>query len=138
MQCWALHRIREKPVMASASVDSISPSSGPADGNSTVIITGVGFAGVTSVAFGPLAASDFTVDSDSQITALSPPADFSGAALVRVTSPAGTSDPNPATQFTYLTDVPVGNWNPPAGINRVKVWLNAFIPHDVPGKTETV
>ena len=49
---------------------SFSPSSGPA--STSVVITGRSFTGATRVFFGDLAAASFTVDSDTQITAVVP------------------------------------------------------------------
>ncbi len=58
-------------------ISSISPNRGPATGGTTVVLTGSGFTGpegnVSSVSFGIASASTFTVDSDTQITVVSPP-----------------------------------------------------------------
>jgi hypothetical protein len=80
-------------------VTSISPTSGPAGGGTTVTVTGLNFTGATSVNFGRTAAASFTVNSNTQITAASPPG--TGTADVTVTNPAGTSATTPADQFTY-------------------------------------
>jgi hypothetical protein len=53
-------------------VSSCTPSTGPAAGGTTVIITGTGLTDVTSVQFGSVTATSFTVDSDTQITAVTP------------------------------------------------------------------
>jgi len=82
-------------VPAGPTVSSISPTSGPAAGGTSVTITGAGFTGGTSVSFGSTAASDFKVDSDTQITATSPAG--SGTVDVSVTTPNGTA----SAQFTY-------------------------------------
>lgn len=79
----------------SPTVSKISPSSGPAAGGTSVIITGTGFTGATGVSFGGTAASGFTVDSDTQITATSPAG--SGMVTLTVTTPNGTA----SAQFTY-------------------------------------
>jgi hypothetical protein len=65
-----------------------------------VIITGTGFTGATGVSFGGTAASSFTVDSDTQITAVSPAG--TGTGDITVTTAAGTSTTNSNDQFTYL------------------------------------
>jgi IPT/TIG domain len=74
-----------------------------------VTITGSNFTGATAVTFsgpeGTLAAQSFTVNSSTQITALTP-AGFTDAVDVTVTTPAGTSATNPADQFTYAPLVP--------------------------------
>jgi len=81
-------------------VSGISPNSGPAAGGTNVTITGAGFTGAIGVSFGSNAASSFTVDSDTQITAISP-AGNSGPVDVTVTTPTGTSATGAADQFTY-------------------------------------
>ena len=80
------------------SVSGVSPNAGPVDGGSSVTIAGAGFTGATEVDFGGVAA-DFVVDSDSSITAVSPPG--AGAVDVTVTTPGGTSGTTADDQFTY-------------------------------------
>ncbi|HWC35169.1 MAG TPA: IPT/TIG domain-containing protein [Mycobacteriales bacterium] len=81
-------------------VTAISPTSGPTAGGTTVVITGTGFTGATAVSFGTTAATSFTVDSDTQITAVSP---AHGAAVVNVfvTTAYGKSATVAADKFTY-------------------------------------
>jgi hypothetical protein len=81
-------------------VASISPTSGPATGGTTVTISGSNFTSATAVNFGANLATTFSVDSDIQITAVSPPGRVP-AAPVTVTSPGGTSDVNSAATFSY-------------------------------------
>ncbi len=76
-------------------VSGINPKSGPEAGSTSVTITGTGFTDATGVSFGSTAASGFTVDSDTQITATSPAG--SGTVDVTVTTPNGTA----SAQFTY-------------------------------------
>jgi hypothetical protein len=54
-------------------ITGLNPNSGPATGGTSVIITGRHFTGATAVMFGANPATSFTVDSDTQITAISPP-----------------------------------------------------------------
>ena len=84
-------------------VSSISPTSGPATGGTTVTIRGSGFTGASKVLFGPTA-SNFTVNSDTQITVVSPAG--SGTVHVTVITPGGTSVTSNADQFTYLAVPP--------------------------------
>lgn len=86
-------------------VAGISPDSGPAAGASSVTITGSYLAGATAVLFGGMPAAGFTVDSDAQITAISPAG--SGTVDVRVTTAAGTSASGAADRFTYRVPVTV-------------------------------
>jgi hypothetical protein len=84
---------------ATVSVTGINPTQGPSTGGTSVVISGAGFTGATQVLFGAFAASGFTVDSDSQVTAVSPAGN--GIVDVLVATIAGTSPVNPADKFTY-------------------------------------
>jgi hypothetical protein len=81
-------------------ITSISPTSGPVTGGTSVTITGTGFTGATAVMFGSVAATSFTVVSDTQITAVSP-AQANSVVQVSVTTPIGTSADVAADNFTY-------------------------------------
>jgi hypothetical protein len=91
-------------------ITSISPTSGPATGGTTVQIVGSGFTGegvvgpvdtgVTSVTFGGIGAQ-FTVNSDSSITAVSPVAENPDTEPVAVVSAGGTSPSARGDVFTY-------------------------------------
>ncbi|MFE9889246.1 IPT/TIG domain-containing protein [Streptomyces scopuliridis] len=82
---------------------SVVPGSGPAAGGTTVVLTGTGFSGATAVRFGATAATSFTVNSGTQITAVAPAG--TGTVQVTVTTPGGTSNGIP---YTYVTaSVPV-------------------------------
>ncbi len=83
-------------------ISGLSPAHGPTDGGTVVTITGAYLTGTTAVYFGTSAATRFTVDSDSQITATAPLSNtVPGQVNVLVTTPAGTSDTSAATEFTY-------------------------------------
>ncbi len=77
---------------------SISPRFGPESGGTAVVITGVNFANTTAVDFGGIPAA-FVIDSDTQITAISPPG--TGTVPVTLTGVGGTSAPSVAGQFSY-------------------------------------
>ncbi|WP_181769916.1 IPT/TIG domain-containing protein, partial [Bradyrhizobium sp. UNPF46] len=53
-------------------VTSVSPTQGPQTGGTTVVITGTNLSGASAVTFGATAATGFTVNSATQITATSP------------------------------------------------------------------
>jgi hypothetical protein len=55
-------------------ISNIQPDSGPPQGRTTVVIAGRNFTGASAVRFGANPATSFVVDSDTQITAVSPPA----------------------------------------------------------------
>jgi hypothetical protein len=80
-------------------VSAINPNSGPAAGGTSVVISGSGFTGATSVGFGGTSATQMNVDNDGQITATSPSG--SGAVDITVVTAAGTSSVVSAGQFTY-------------------------------------
>ena len=84
-------------------ITALSPTSGPASGDTSVIITGAAFMGVTEVSFGGTAIppSDYTVDSDTQITATAP-AHTAGAVRVQVTAAGGSTADTFADDYTYL------------------------------------
>jgi hypothetical protein len=81
-------------------VTGISPSSGLSAGGTSVIIAGTNLTGATAVMFGSRAASSFTFDSDSQITAVAPSGTVGTAVDVTVSTPGGSSVSS--AQFTYI------------------------------------
>ncbi len=91
-----------RPTVSSLAVGGVSPATGPKMGGTTVVITGAGFFVGATVSFGGTAATSFTVDSDIQITAVSPAATAAGAVDVTVTTSVGTSLTSGGDQFTYL------------------------------------
>jgi hypothetical protein len=82
------------------SITSISPTTGTTAGNTAVILTGSGFTGATGVNFGNYPATTFVVNSDTELTVLSPP-QGTGTVDINVTTPAGTSATGSADKFTY-------------------------------------
>lgn len=84
-------------------LSSLSPSSGPESGGTTVVITGSGFTGASGVTFGDAAAASFTVDSDTQIT-VTTPVHAPGVVDVRVLHPDGASAPL-EFEFTPVTTI---------------------------------
>ncbi|MBI2764772.1 MAG: IPT/TIG domain-containing protein [Chloroflexi bacterium] len=101
---------------------SITPNSGPTAGGTTVIINGTGFAGVlcpgtgssASVRFGATASAGCTVNSDTQITAISPLG--TGTQQITVIHPAnGTSPFTTAANFTYSAGPVISSVSPGGG-----------------------
>jgi len=78
----------------SPSISSFTPSSGPV--GTKVVITGVSLSQASAVKFGGVAATGFTVNSDTQVTATVPTGAKSGK--IAITTPGGTA--NSPTSFT--------------------------------------
>ncbi|WP_405782881.1 IPT/TIG domain-containing protein [Streptomyces sp. NBC_00859] len=76
---------------------SVSPAEGPATGGTSVVLTGTGLTGTTAVTFGGTPATSYTVNSATQITAVTPPG--SGSVACTVTGPGGTSN---SVVYTYV------------------------------------
>ena len=76
-----------------------SPISGPSAGGTSVVITGTNFLNATSVQFGSVNATSYTVNSPTQITATAP----AGTTTVDVTvvTPQGTSAHGAPDEYTY-------------------------------------
>ena len=95
-------------------VTSINPGAGPLAGGTVVIITGSNFTGASTVKFGTTAATSFTVNSATQITATSP-AHAAGTVDLTVTAPGGTSALSTADQFTYENPPSITTLKPSSG-----------------------
>ena len=88
------------------SVTSVNPTSGPAQGGTTLTIAGTGFSFATAVKFGSANASGFTVNSDTQITATSPAGTPGATVDVTVTTAGGTSATSSSDHFSYAAAPP--------------------------------
>lgn len=82
-------------------VTNVNPNTGLMAGGTNVTITGTNFTGATAVNFGATPAASFTVNSATQISAVSPPAGVAGTVNVRVTTPDGQSAIATGNQFLY-------------------------------------
>ena len=91
--------------LLSAAVTAVSPNSGSQNGGTSVNLVGSGFTGVTTVMFGSQAASQFTVNSVTSITAVSP-AEATGTVDIQVDTTSGNSPIVSADQFTFLQAPP--------------------------------
>ena len=104
----------EVPAPGVPVVSSISPSAGLTSGGTSVVITGTSFTGATAVTFGNLAAASFTVNSDTQITAVAP-VEAAGTVNITVTTVAGTSATSAQDQFTFVVPPTVSSISPTSG-----------------------
>jgi hypothetical protein len=75
------------------------PLYGPAAGGTTVAVHGDNFGGASSVMFGGTPATSFTVESETTITAISPPSAGAGPVPISVTTVAGTA--STSSRFDY-------------------------------------
>jgi hypothetical protein len=122
---------RIRLVLIFPSVTSLSPNTGHVSGGTIVNIAGSGFLEVSQVLFGETPAAAFTVNSDTSITAISPPG--VGIVSVRVVTSSGTSPDTPGSQFFYtLIPVPTissisPNSGPTSGGTAVTITGNEFI-----------
>ena len=112
------------PLPGAPAVTSVTPNSGPRAGGNTVTLAGTGFTGATSVTFGGVAATSFTVVNNTTITAVVPGAAATGAVSVIVTTPNGSNNAN--TLYSYVIPAPTvtsvtPSTGPPAGGNTVTI-----------------
>lgn len=98
----------QQPITVSSppapTVSSISPTTGPEAGSTSVTITGTDFIGTTAVNFGSAAALSFSVINDTSITTTSPAG--SGTVDITITNTGGTSATSAADQFMYAAALP--------------------------------
>ncbi len=93
-------------------VTGISPANGSTAGGTTVTITGTNLTGGMIVDFGSTPATNVTVVSSTEITAVSPAG--TGMVNVTVTGPGGVSAVSSASQFTYSLVPTITAVSPPA------------------------
>ncbi|MEU7769309.1 IPT/TIG domain-containing protein [Nocardia sp. NPDC049190] len=98
--------------VAVPSSSGVSPDRGPTAGGTSVMLTGTNLTGATAVSFGTTAATSFTVDSGTQITAVAP----AGTCTVRitVTTAGGTSNGVPYIYVPVPALIVVGPISGPA------------------------
>jgi hypothetical protein len=86
-------------VLPAPTVASLSKKSGSIKGGTKVAIVGTDLSRAATVSFGSAPAKSFTIDSDTQVTAVSPAAKSTEPVAVSITTPAGTA--TAADQFSY-------------------------------------
>src|SRR5205807_1143892 len=99
------------------SITSFTPPSGPVA--TSVTLTGTGFTGATGVSFNSTAATTFTVNSDTQISATVPTGATSGK--ITVTNAAGTG--TSATSFLVNSAPLISSFAPTSGPTGTSVTL---------------
>lgn len=92
-------------IVNAPNVTGVSPNAGTYQGSGTnqiVTISGSGFTGATTVLFGSVGTTNFTVISDAQIITAIPSVPYLGAVDVQVEAPSGLSAENPGDQFIFF------------------------------------
>jgi hypothetical protein len=109
-------------------VTSVTPSSGPVGGGTSVTIAGTSFKKVKAVKFGSTNATSFTVQSQTSITAVSPPGATAGNVDVRVTTLQGTSSVSASDTFEFTPTITgvSPDAGPPAGGTPVTITGSGF------------
>jgi hypothetical protein len=92
--------LAENFCLASPAVTDVSPTVGNTLGGDQVAVIGDGVAFATSVSFGKVAATSFRVDSEHQVTAITPP-EPDGVVDVHVATDAGTSPAAITDEFRF-------------------------------------
>jgi hypothetical protein len=88
-------------VQPQPTIKAIEPTFGPLTGGTKVKITGTDLGGASAVMFGETPATAFTVESETQITAIAPATTKRGAVPITVKTLAGTSELVRADEFGY-------------------------------------
>ncbi len=86
---------------SSPAISAISPSTGPTAGGTLVTITGANLAGTYAVSFGGSPATNVTVVSPSEVTAVTPASSFPVKVDTTITTAIGISTAVPADTFTF-------------------------------------
>ena len=110
---------------APPTITSIAPTTGSTEGGTTVVINGKGFEGLSgpeAVAFGGVPATDYTVNSATKITAVTP-AHEADTVQVQVTTPSGATENTANDDYTYAEIVvpTITGLDPASGVGGTSV-----------------
>lgn len=105
----------ETEVIPTPTVTGISPANGPVSGGTEVTITGTKLTGTTSVTFDGIAATAFSVASDTSITATTP-AHVAGSVDAVVTTPGGAATVTYTYEEIVLPAPTVTSMDPATGV----------------------
>lgn len=98
-------------VLPAPTVVSVTPTSGPVAGGTSVTVSGTDLTDVQGVSFGSVPAAGYSVTSEGQLTAVAPAGTSAGAVPISVTTEAGTA--SSAQSFTYSAPAPPAPPSPP-------------------------
>jgi IPT/TIG domain/N-acetylmuramoyl-L-alanine amidase len=126
-------------------ITGLVPAAGVSAGGDSIVINGTGFAGLSgasAVTFGGVDAPRYTIDSDTQITAVTP-AGAAGTARVAVMGAGGTSVDTAADDFTFMDRYDQGNpritysgtWET---FSKTTAWYGAYKRASASGASVTV
>lgn len=93
--------VMENLCISKPAVSGVTPLTGNSSGGTQISVIGSGFTFASDVKFGSVSATSFTINSDSQISAVSPLGSV-GSVDVTVTNLAGSSTTTPADIFAYV------------------------------------
>ena len=115
-------------VIVNQGITSFTPASGGA--GTTVVITGSGFTGATAVSFGGIPAASFTVNSNTQITAVvgSSSNTTGGPQAVTVIAPGGTFS---LGGFSIGATAQSGGTTPSGGTTTPSAVISGFSPQQI-------
>jgi hypothetical protein len=94
-------------IVGQPAVAAVAPATAPLAGGTAVTLSGTRLGEVTGVSFGGVAASAFTILSETELRATAPP-HGAGTVDVQVTNVAGTSAVGPGAALTYVGPPIVG------------------------------
>jgi large repetitive protein len=101
--------------LSTPAVTAVNPAEGPTSGGSTVIVTGSGFTGASTVDFGSVPADNVIVTGDTSLTATAPPAASAGSVDVTVANQLGTSSRTSADRYDYVAAPAITGISPNTG-----------------------
>ena len=91
------------PCSTTPTVSSLTPTTGASTGGTSVVITGTDLTGATAVTFAGVNATSYTVDSSTQITAVTPAGTPGAQVDVVVTTPGGSATSTGGFVYDRLT-----------------------------------
>lgn len=107
-------------VLPPPAITAIAPARGTIKGGTPVTITGANFAEVKGVSFGAVPATGFTVNSETQITAIAPPSTTLKKRAIAVTTVSGTAASPRAFAYRGCKVPKLGNATLQAAKKRIR------------------